>query len=153
MAHMYWLLAALVIAGWMALFISLRRTLQRTCSELRLEFQRQIDSLSAKIAALERAAAARTASAPVSAVAAPRKMESSAGNVVSPIAAQVQATEEVTPETLATITETVTALLGRKVHVRSVKILPAPDATVNPWAQRGRAIVQASRDFSQRSRP
>jgi hypothetical protein len=54
---------------------------------------------------------------------------------------------------LATIAETVAALLGRKVQIRSVKILPVPDAIANPWAQRGRAIVQASHDFSQRSRP
>lgn len=150
---MYWIIAALAIAGWVAVFISSRSALQRTRSELRLEFQRQIDSLSAKIGALESAASARTAGAPVSAVAAPRKMESAAGNALSPAAAQAQATEEITPETLATITETVAALLGRKVHVRSVKVLPALEATVNPWAQRGRAIVQASRDFSQRSRP
>jgi hypothetical protein len=149
---MYWIIAALAIAGCVAVFISSRSALQRTCTELRLEFQRQIDLLSAKIGALEQAAA-RTIGPPVSAVAAPGKMESMAGNAVSPTAAQAQAAEEITPETLARITETVTALLGRKVHVRSVKILAAPDATVNPWAQRGRAIVQASRDFSQRSRP
>jgi hypothetical protein len=148
---MYWLIAAVVIAGGVALFISSRSALQRACTELRLEFQRQIDSLSARIGALERAAAARTSGAPFSAAAG--KMESSAENAVSPTAAQAQATEEITPETLATITETITALLGRKVHVRSVRILPAPDATANPWAQHGRAVIQASHDFSQRSRP
>jgi hypothetical protein len=150
---MYWIIAALAIAGWVAVLISSRSALQQTCAELRLEFQRQIDSLATKIGALEQAAAARTAGAHVSAVAASGKMESSAGNAVSPAAAQTQATEEITPETLATITETVSALLGRKVHVRSVKVLPALEATVNPWAQGGRAIIQASRDFSQRSRP
>jgi len=149
---MYWLIAGLVIAGWMAVFVSSRRMLKRTCAELRLEFQRQIDSQSAKIEALERTAKPRAAS-PVSAVAAPGKTESSPGNVASPNATRTQAHEEITPETLKTITETVTALLGRKVHVRSVKILPAPDATVSPWAQHGRAVVQASHDFSQRSRP
>jgi hypothetical protein len=143
---MYLLIAVLVVAGWVAVFISSRSALNCTCAELRLEFQQQIDSLSAKIGALEQAAGARSPGA-ISAVAAAGKMESSA------IAAQAQAPEEITPETLATITETVSALLGRKVHVRSVKILPAPDVAVNPWAQHGRAVVQASHDFSQRSRP
>jgi C4-dicarboxylate-specific signal transduction histidine kinase len=135
---MYWLIAALVVAGWIAVFISSRSSLQRACAELRSEFQRQIDSLEAKIESLERTVRAPAA---VPAVAA------------SSIATQAQPSEKIAPETLATITETVAALLGRKVHVRSAKILPAPDAAANPWAQRGRAIVQASHDFSQRSRP
>jgi hypothetical protein len=136
MAHMYLLTAAIVIAGWLAMFFSLQRTLKRACAELRLEFQRQINSLSAGTGNLDPAADTQTATAP---------------EVLSP--REGQAPGELTPETLATITEAVTALLGRKVRVRSVKILPTPDAIVNPWAQHGRAVVQASRDFSQRSRP
>jgi len=136
MAYMYLLTAALVIAGWLVVFIGLRRTLKRTCTALRLEFQRQIDSLSARLEVLERAADTRTAADSA---------------VLSP--GEAQAPGEITAETLATIAETIAALLGRKVCIRSVKILPTPDATPNAWAQRGRAIVQASHDFSQRSRP
>jgi hypothetical protein len=153
MAYMYLLTAALVIAGWLVVFIGLRRTLNRTCTEFRPEFQRQMDSLSARLEVLQRAAGTRTPTAPISAVAASGKMESSAGNAVPAITAQAQAPQEITPETLATITEAVTGLLGRKVRIRSVKVLPTPDAIVNPWAQHGRAVVQASHDFSQRSRP
>ena len=149
---MYWLVAALVIAGWMAVLIGSRRTLRSACAELRLEFQRQIDSLSAKIEALERTANAPAAAAPISASAGSRKMESPAGSAVSPIAAQAQSAEEISPETLATIAKTVAVLLGRKVHVRSVKMLPTPDAILNPWAEHGRAVVQASHNFSQRTR-
>jgi len=136
MAHMYLLTAAIVIAGWLAMFFSLQRTLKRACADLCLEFQRRIDSLSAGTGAIERAADTQTATAP---------------EVLSPREGQTPG--EITPETLATITEAVTALLGRKVRVRSVKILPTPEAIVNPWAEHGRAVVQASRDFSQRSRP
>lgn len=154
---MYWLTAALVIAGWVAVSINSRRTLQRTCAEVRLEFQRQIDSLSASVRVLEQAAAARTSAAPISAVAESRKMESPAGSAASSIAAQAQAPvtqtlAAVTPETLATITETITALLGRKVRIRSVKTLPTPDAIVNSWAQRGRVVVQASHYLAARRR-
>jgi hypothetical protein len=144
MTYMYWFLAALIIAGWLVVWISSRRALKRTCAELRVEFERQI--LSAKIDAVERATGGRIAAPPISA-----GVES--GSAASPISPQALSAEEITPETLATIAKTVTALLGRKVLVRSVKMLPAPDATVNPWAEHGRAVVQASHDFSQRSRP
>jgi hypothetical protein len=131
---MYLLTTAIIIAACLAVFVGLRRTLKRTSAELRVEFQRQVDSLAARVAVLEQEVDAPTAPAGLS-------------------SAEAQAADEITPETLATIAETLAALLGRKVQIRSVKILPAPDAIANPWAQRGRAIVQASHDFSQRSRP
>jgi hypothetical protein len=141
MAHMYWLIAALVIAGSIAVFIR-SRALERKCADL----QRQIDSLSARIRTPEQSAEARTA------VAEFVNTEPSAETAVPSVAAQAHAHEEITPETLATITETITGLLGRKVHVRSVKLLPTADATANPWAQQGRAVIQASHNFSQRRR-
>ena len=131
---MYLLITAIVIAACLAVFVGLRRTLKRMSAELRLEFQRQVDSLAARVAVLEQEVDTPAAPAATS-------------------TAEAQAADEITPETLATIAETVAALLGRKVQIRSVKILPVPDAIANPWAQRGRAIVQASHDFSQRSRP
>jgi hypothetical protein len=131
---MYLLTTAIIIAACLAVFVGLRRTLKRTSAELRLEFQRQVDSLAARVAVLEQEVDTPAAPAATS-------------------TAEAQAADEITPETLATIAETVAALLGRKVQIRSVKILPVPDAIANPWAQRGRAIVQASHDFSQRSRP
>ena len=131
---MYLLTTAIVIVACLAVFVGLRRTLKRMSAELRLEFQRQADSLAARVAVLEQEVDTPAAPAATS-------------------TAEAQAADEITPETLATIAETVAALLGRKVQIRSVKILPVPDAIANPWAQRGRAIVQASHDFSQRSRP
>jgi hypothetical protein len=131
---MYLLTTAIIIAACLAVFVGLRRTLKRMSAELRLEFQRQVDSIAARVAVLEQEVDTPAAPAATS-------------------TAEAQAADEITPETLATIAETVAALLGRKVQIRSVKILPVPDAIANPWAQRGRAIVQASHDFSQRSRP
>ena len=148
MANMYFLTATLVIARWVVLFIALRRGLARRCEELRVEFQQQIDLLSASVATLERTIAASNA---------PAKGEStvtSAGAASEAVAQGplAQASDEITPETLATITKTITALLGRKIHVRSVKLLATPDAASNPWAQNGRAVIQASHNFSQRKR-
>jgi hypothetical protein len=122
MAYIYIFVAAVVLAGWAAGYLGSRRALQRTCAELRREFQRQLDALSAKVETLERSAGAGIAAA----------------------------TDEVTPEVLRTITETVSALLGRKVRIRSVKILQTPEATASSWAQQGRVVVQASHNLAQR---
>jgi hypothetical protein len=108
-------------------------------AELREELQRQVESLSLRIKALEE----RTHPSAMSSLGAVEPLTESAA---------AQTTGAITPETLATITETITALIGRKVHVRSVKILPTPPALANPWAQHGRAVVQASHNFAQRKR-
>jgi len=128
MANM--LIAALVIAGWVLVYISSRRALRRTREELRLEFQRQINALFANVNAPERTAA----------------------SAARPQAIVSQVPEEITSETLATIAETITSLLGRKVRIRSVKMLETPSAVANPWAQQGRVIVQASHNAAQRGR-
>jgi methylmalonyl-CoA carboxyltransferase large subunit len=51
---------------------------------------------------------------------------------------------EVTPEMLVVITAAVTAFLGKKVRIRSAKMLQSPYEVVNPWSQQGRVFVQAS---------
>jgi hypothetical protein len=155
MGMAYMLIAALVIAGWVVVYITSRRALQRTFPELRLEFQRQIDALSVKVTALERTVG--VAAALPSAVRLPGKMEPLAADAVAPSAAQphaivTQSPADITSETLATIAETITALLGRKVRIRSVKILETPSAVGNPWAQQGRVVVQASHNVAQRGR-
>src|SRR5271166_4758433 len=89
------IIAALVIAGWLTVYISSRRSSARACADLRMELQRQIDSLSESVRSLERTIAAKVS-------------------------------EEISPETLAAITETIKGLLGRNVRIRSVKRLHAP---------------------------
>jgi methylmalonyl-CoA carboxyltransferase large subunit len=51
---------------------------------------------------------------------------------------------EVSPEMLVIIAAAVTAYLGKKVRIRSAKILQSPYEVVNPWSQQGRALVHAS---------
>ena len=150
----YMLIAALVIAGWVVVYIGARRMSRRMSAELRLEFQPQIDALSAKVTALERTVG--IAAALPSAVRLPGKMKPLAAGAVAPSAqpqaSVTQSSADVTSETLATIAETITALLGRKVRILSVKILENPHAVANPWAQQGRVIVQASHNVAQRGR-
>jgi hypothetical protein len=52
--------------------------------------------------------------------------------------------EPVTAETLAILAAAVTSFLGKKVRIRSAHLLHA----ASPWAQAGRAIVQASHNLS-----
>jgi len=64
MTHIYMMTAAimtaaLVVAGWVVLLIVSRRTILRRCAEHRLEFDRQIEALSASVKALERASDTR----------------------------------------------------------------------------------------------
>jgi hypothetical protein len=52
--------------------------------------------------------------------------------------------EQVTPETLVVIAAAVTAFLGKKVRIRSAKLLQHRAAAASAWAQQGRAAVHGS---------
>ena len=139
------LTAALVIIGWVAVYIALRHTVQSRCDNLRRELQDQINLLHARTRLLDSALSARPAAAPRSV--APQGLASSA-----PIAWPTPPrTEDVSPETLAAIAETVTGYLGKKVRIRSVTRLPAPPEISSfegseSWARQGRILVQSSHE-------
>ena len=61
------------------------------------------------------------------------------------------AQSEVSPEVLVVIAAAVTTFLGKKVRIRSAKMLQSPYEIVNPWAQQGRVFVQASHYYLRRS--
>ncbi len=54
----------------------------------------------------------------------------------------------ITPEMLAVIAASVTAFLGKKVRIRSARVLETPYA-VKRWARQGRLIVQTSHNLGQ----
>lgn len=58
-------------------------------------------------------------------------------------AAPAAAEEEVSSETLAMIAVAVTAYLGKKVKIRSARLMP----TVDQWTQAGRTVVMASHNL------
>ena len=66
-------------------------------------------------------------------------------------AAALAAQSETSPEILVVIAAAVTAFLGKKVRIRSAKMLQSPYEIVNPWAQQGRVFVQASHYYLRRS--
>jgi len=67
-----------------------------------------------------------------------------------PTSKSIRSSREVTPETLSVIAAAVTAFLGKKVRVRSAKMLP-PYA-VDRWVRQGRELVQTSHNLAQRGR-
>ena len=55
-----------------------------------------------------------------------------------------QKDEAISPETLVVIAAAVTAFLGKKVRIRSAKLLRQRTQATNVWAQQGRAAIHAS---------
>ena len=109
----------------------------RALSERQLATERQLGELTGAVKALQ----ARVAelSQPTAAV-----------EVKAPAAKQA-VHGEVTPEMLVVIAAAVTAFLGKKVRIRSAKMLQSPYEVVNPWSQQGRVFVQASHIMRPRS--
>jgi hypothetical protein len=52
--------------------------------------------------------------------------------------------DEVTPETLVVIAAAVTAFLGKKVRIRSARMVRQRADSTSAWAQQGRAAVHGS---------
>jgi len=144
MAYPYLIIVALMAAGGLAVSISAHRELKRILKKLP-KFQQRIETLSAKVEVLQGSIDTQSVVAST-VISLTRGAERGAAQVQS----TAQATEEITAETLAKIADTVTALIGKKAHIRSVKILQHEDAIVSSWAQEGRVVIQASHNLAQR---
>jgi hypothetical protein len=131
------LLAGLIGGGFAATYFFSQRALKRTIRELRREMEERVSVLEGKLQA------APVAAAPVKPVVQP------AIPVVTPVVKPAEAPrEEVTPETLLVLAAAVTAFLGKKVRIRSAKMLYAHES-FNAWSQQGRVVVQASHNLAQ----
>ncbi len=62
-----------------------------------------------------------------------------------------RSSQAVTPETLSVLAAAVTAFLGKKVRIRSAKMLQ-PSDTVDRWARQGRVLVQTSHNLNRQIR-
>jgi methylmalonyl-CoA carboxyltransferase large subunit len=51
---------------------------------------------------------------------------------------------EISPEMLVIIAAAVSTFLGKKIRIRSARMLQSPYEIINPWSQQGRVSVQAS---------
>lgn len=104
-----------------------------SCRQTRRELQGQIDTLSAAVQALQQSGAERglTVDARVAANPQPPAIEPPGG---------------IPSETQEAITTALSAFVGHKVRVRSVKLVDYPDAATT-WVTQGRVAVQASHNY------
>jgi methylmalonyl-CoA carboxyltransferase large subunit len=128
-------LAVLVGAGCALSFYGLWLVLRQALSQHQQGVESQLRALAGALKTLE----ARMAESNRPAAAAP-VVEAVAGT-----AAPAQG--EVTPEVLVMIAAAVTAYLGRKVRIRSAKLLRPPSEVVNAWSQQGRVMVHSSHNL------
>jgi|SRR5438105_332475 hypothetical protein len=132
------LLAGLIGGGLATTVFLSQRALKRTVAQLRREMDERVSALEAKLQA-----SAVSAPAPAQTVSQPEIP------VVTPVVKPAPAPrEEVTPETLLLLAAAVTAFLGKKVRIRSAKMLYAHES-FNAWSQQGRVVVQASHNLAQ----
>ena len=127
-------IAVLVVAGCGLSFVGLWLTLRQTVHEQRHSIDGQLSQLADAVKALE-ARLGEPAAAPADTV------------PVAGVASISPEKEEITPEMLVVIAAAVTAFLGKKVRIRSAKMLRSTAGVANPWSQQGRALIQASHNF------
>ena len=133
--------------GCVVTYISSQRALRRLVSELRQSTEHQLSSITSTIGALEKRvtdSSASTASKP------PARTEGVAPVSKETVRPVKEKAEDVAPEMLVVIAAAVTAFLGKKVRIRSAKMLQSPYEIVNPWSQQGRVFVQASHNLRSR---
>jgi len=157
-------MAVLVASGCVLTYLFLRASLRRSLDKKQRETDRRLDSLAATLHSIEERIEASLEArldeqgevAQMQAVAAPEFiMEAAPGFATSPSPAVEQepvrrAAGEISPETMAVLTEAVAAFLGKKVRILSAKLLESPNEVVNAWSQQGRVFVQASHNLRSR---
>jgi len=149
--------ALLVAVGCVLTYVSMQRAFKRLVSELQLETERQFNVLSSALKTLETQVAAlsaepsQAAATTVTAAAIVSAPKATVGATAPVAQAPVPTQPEIiTPEMLVVMAAAVTAFLGKKVRIRSAKMLQSPYETVNPWSQQGRVFVQASHNLRSR---
>ncbi len=131
-------IAVLVGAGCVLSFVGLWLMLRQAVYEQRRSTDGQLSELASAVKALEaRLAELQPATSVIAAVAAPVA-------AITPIAPEK---EEITPEMLVVIAAAVTAFLGKKVRIRSAKMLRSNPGVANAWSQQGRTLIQASHNL------
>jgi methylmalonyl-CoA carboxyltransferase large subunit len=141
------IVAAFAVAGCIGLLLSVRGRMRLT-AELQQRTEQQLQQLASTVRTLETRVAEMGKVDP----AAPRVGFAPAPAAV-PVAAAVPAVkkeEEISPELLVVMAAAVTVFLGKKVRIRSAKMLQSPYEIVNPWSQQGRVFVQASHNLRSR---
>jgi len=113
---------------------------------MRKDVQQQIDSLWAAVRKLEQAAQAQPVQgqdAPSPALPHAEIPALQSADPVPALSDAAQQSTEIPAETMAVIAASISALLGRQVRIRSVKLLEQPQAAAS-WATQGRIAIHSS---------
>ena len=153
-------IVALLVASFLLSYLVAQHTLKQANENAREQLELRLAGLTSAIAELE-LRVARTYPCHRCACGGRRAFSNPCvgGRTDDPKAATATAMEappkteaEIPVETLILISAAVTSFLGKKVRIRSAKMLQSPYEIVNPWAQQGRVIVQASHNLQVRHR-
>lgn len=144
--------AGLVVFACLITYFYSRRMFRKSNADLQRKTQEELEILRRAIGALEAQIAelskdAVTPVAPAIAASAVKTELPSRIHQGTVIPFPSVSTDSVPPEIVVVIAAAVTAFLGKKVRIRSAKRLQSPYEIVNPWAQQGRVIVQASHNL------
>jgi methylmalonyl-CoA carboxyltransferase large subunit len=134
-------IVVLVASGCLVCSIGLWVMMRQAASAQQHAMEGRLNELTVALKALEAKVAElgkiqEKPAAPVAAI------EASAPYAAAPQAAEPA--EEVTPEMLVVIAAAVTAFLGKRVRIRSAKMVRPPREAVSAWSQHGRALVHSS---------
>lgn len=142
---------AAIVASWVVMYAVMRQHMEQTSTQLKREFEQKLNALTASAKATQpqpqAAPAQKAAPAPAPVVAAQASPAAKPAPQPAPVVAGVQ--EDIAPETLLVIAAAVTAYLGKKVKIRSARMIYSHE-NYNSWSQQGRVFVQASHNLAQR---
>jgi methylmalonyl-CoA carboxyltransferase 12S subunit len=154
-------LTLLIAAGLIAVvlgvtYLRLKSAFRQATVELNQAAELQINALATTVKELERRVAGLSSELSQAVKTKPVPVPVAASVVPAAAAtpavqtASARNKEEITPELLVVMAAAVTAFLGKKVRIRSAKMLQSPYEIVNPWSQQGRVFVQASHNLRSR---
>jgi methylmalonyl-CoA carboxyltransferase large subunit len=150
-------IVGLIAASFLISYLIAQHTVRQARENARAQLELRLGGLTSAIADLEArvselSAAIAAISAPAANPQAPGIADESAAAIADggTSAPPVNQDAEVSTEVLILISAAVTAFLGKKVRIRSAKMLQSPYEIVNPWAQQGRVIMQASHNLQVR---
>ncbi len=150
-------IVGLIAASFLISYLIAQHTVRQARENARAQLELRLGGLTNAIADLE--ARMSELNIAIAAVSAPLANTQTPGSSVSldaaiedgeTSAAPAHQDAEVSTEVLILISAAVTAFLGKKVRIRSAKMLQSPYEIVNPWAQQGRVIMQASHNLQVR---
>jgi hypothetical protein len=136
------LIAALVIVGWISVYLLLRRMLQRSIEQLDSDLRDQLQALRNPV---QQSSLAVRNEPPFEAGS--RGDRESQTDDIETIGIGDGKFTGMGPEEISALRTTLNAFVGREVRIRSVKKIPASNAMSNAWAREGCVLVQNSHDF------